>query len=70
MKKLFRAVASVYDPRSNEGMSNPAMEWDAESRTEAACQAEAWSRDGYWSVVYGLESGEALCEFSPKGGVQ
>ena len=70
-QSAFRAVATVCDPRTNEGTNNnPAMEWETSSRNEAARQAENWARDGYWTSVYDQASGEALYDFSPQGGVQ
>ncbi len=70
-QSAFRAVATVHDPRTNAGMTNnPAMEWGTSSRHEATRQAENWARNGYWTAVYDKASGEALCDFSPQGGVQ
>jgi len=64
----YRVVATVYDPRTEDGQ-HTAMEWSTDSRTQAVRQAEYWANTGYWSAVYDKRSGEALNDFSPKGGV-
>ncbi len=67
----FLAVATVHDPRTNAGMNDSAaMQVSSYSRAAAIHQAECWSRNGYWSAVYDKATGEAVCDYSPKGGIQ
>ncbi len=62
----FSIVGTVHDPRTNEGMNNPAMTLGAGTLSTATQQAEGWAGDGYWASVYD-ETGEAVREFKPKG---
>lgn len=65
----FRVVATVHNPRTDEG-ANPAMVWNTDSREAATRQAEYWTRNGYWSAIYDMASGEALHDFTPTGSLQ
>ena len=66
----YHVVATVRDPRTNEGMKDaPTMGCCTESRDIAVHQAKQWASDGYWSSVYDKASSEAIYDFSPKGGV-
>jgi hypothetical protein len=67
----YHVVATVRDPRTNEGMKGGStLGYDTESRDIALHQARQWASDGYWASVYDKVSGEVLYDFSPKGGVQ
>lgn len=65
----YRVVATVHNPRTDEG-ANPAMVLNTDSRKFATRQAECWTRNGYWSAIYDVVSGEALQDFTPIGGLQ
>lgn len=66
----YHVVATVRDPRTNEGMKDaPTMGYCTESRDVALHQARQWASDGYWTSVYDKVTGEAIYDFSPKRGV-
>ena len=68
--KHYQAVATVHDPRTDEGMEGEAIkERPNQSRVRAMQFAQQWAKEGYWATVYNQLTGECVIDYAPKGGV-
>lgn len=66
--KIYQVVATVHDPRTDEGMEeDAARDENNQSRIRALQYAEQWAKDGYWASVYNQRSGECVFDSAPKG---
>ncbi len=65
--KIYQAVCTVHDPRTDDGMEENAVEDRVGiSRIRALQFAQAWSRQGYWGSVYNQKTGECVIDYSPR----
>lgn len=64
---IYQVVATVHDPRTDEGEEDEAVnEHVNQSRVRAIQYAEQWAKDGYWTSVYNQRSGECVFDSAPK----
>jgi len=66
-KHIYHAVATVHDPRTDEGMKEtPFYEAENQGRVRAIQLAQQWAKKGYWGSVYNQVTGECVNEYKPK----
>lgn len=66
--RIYQVVATVHDPRTDEGEEDEAVkEHENQSRVRAIQYAEEWAKEGYWTSVYNQRTGECVFDREPKG---
>jgi len=67
-QQIYHAVATVHDPRTDDGMQEePPHEAENQGRVRAIQLAQQWAKEGYWGSVYNQVTGECIDEYPPKG---
>jgi len=67
-QQIYHAVATVHDPRTDEGMKeNPPHEAENQGHLRALQLAKEWASNGYWGSVYNQITGECVVEYEPGG---
>ncbi len=65
-QQIYHAVATVHDPRTDEGMKEvPPHEAENQGRVCAIQLAQQWAKEGYWGSVYNQVTGECTDEYIP-----
>jgi hypothetical protein len=65
---IYQALATIHDPRTDEGMqAAPVYDRVNLSREKAIQFALHWARNGYWTSVYNQRTAECIVDYSPKG---
>lgn len=65
---IYQAIATVHDPRTDEGMKDDPVEDRTNlDRIHAMQFAQEWAKQGYWGSVYNQRTGECVIDYAPKG---
>lgn len=66
-ERIYQVIATVHDPRTDEGMEEAAVhERVNQTRVRALQFADEWTKAGYWASVYNQRTGECVIDYSPK----